>query len=161
MTEIFESWPKSEIMSFLGHRNEEEFMIEFAKHREGYSCYNRRFLVFLLIDKQSSQVIGRCGIHNWNEENNRAEIGYVINDDQFRNQGLMQEAVSEVLKFGFQVLNLHKIDAIIGVSNMASLRIVEKCRFQKEGHLRDYLINGKCYEDAYYFGLLNDTCANK
>ena len=156
MTEIFETWPKEELMRFLGLRNDDEYRVELEKHREGYSSYNRRFIVFLLIENKSKQVIGRCGIHNWNRDNNRAEIGYFLNDVAFRNQGLMTEAVTKILKYGFQALQLNRIDAIVGVKNIPSLKLVENIGFKKEGILRGYLKQVESYEDAICFSMLQE-----
>ena len=154
MSSIFDTLPKHEVMTALGHKSEDEYQKELEKHLNGYSSYNRRFVMFLLMDKESGKIIGRCGLHNWNQDHRRAEIGYVMNDEAFKRKGLMSEAVAAILEFGFTQLNLNRIDAMVGAGNTASLRIIEKSGFVKEGILRQHvLIDGK-FEDSILFSKL-------
>lgn len=148
MTSIFQNYSRDEIMELLGHHSEEEYQQEKSKQENGYAAYNRRFILFLLIEKASNIIIGRCGLHNWNKEHNRAEIGYNITEENFKRKGLMTEAVSAVIDFGFNDLKLHRIEAVAGSGNIPSLKILEKQRFVQEGLLRQHFcVSGK-YEDS-------------
>ncbi len=157
IAKLFDTRPKAEVMTILGHKSDVEYQKELEKHLNGYSSYNRRFIMFLLVDKKSEQIIGRCGLHNWNEEHRRAEIGYVMNDEEFKRKGLMSEAVTAILEFGFTQLNLNRIDAMVGADNIASMRIIEKSGFVKEGVLRQHvLIEGKFEDSILYSKLLSE-----
>lgn len=157
MKHIFNDLPKSEIMDILGHQSEEDYQKEEYKHKNGYSSYNRGFKLFLLVDKASGLIIGRCGLHNWNQDNKRAEIGYVMHDDTFRRNGLMSEAVKAIIDFGFKALNLNRIEALVGTSNTPSIRILEKHQFIQEGILRQHIcVDGK-FEDSILYSLLLES----
>ena len=68
-------------------------------------------------------------------------------DGELINNGYMTEAVTAVVDYAFDVLNLHRIEANIMPRNARSLRLAQKCGFEKEGLAKDYLrINGK-WED--------------
>lgn len=154
MNHVFTQYPKPEIMKTLGHLSEEDYLKEEHKHRNGYSSYNRSFILFLLIDKTSGQTIGRCGIHNWNVDHRRAEIGYHMQDENFKRKGLMTEAVGAIIKYGFDRMNLQRLEALVSTENIPSLRLMEKYNFVKEGLLRQhYYINNK-YEDSLFFSKL-------
>lgn len=154
MTDIFEQYSKSEIKKLLGHRSEEDYQKEAYKQQNGYSCYNRRFKLFLLTDKATGTIIGRCGLHNWNPEHSRAEIGYAMEDEQYKRKGLMSEAVEAIIDHGFTKMELHRIEALVGTWNIPSLRLMEKNNFIKEGVLREHwLTNGKL-EDSVVFSRL-------
>jgi ribosomal-protein-alanine N-acetyltransferase len=154
MNSVFEKHSKPEIKKILGHRSEKDFEKEEAKYKKGYSCYNRSFMLFLITDKASEKIIGRCGIHNWNAEHSRAEIGYIMEDENYKRKGLMSEALAAVIEYGFTKLNLHRIEALVGTENIPSLRLMEKFNFTKEGLLRQhYYINNK-YEDSIIFSKL-------
>jgi ribosomal-protein-alanine N-acetyltransferase len=156
MKQIFENCSKPEIKEILGHRSEEDYLKEENKYKKGYSTYNRSFKLFLLTDKASGTIIGRCGIHNWYAEHSRAEIGYVMQDEDYKRKGLMTEALDAVIGFGFNKLNLHRIEALVGTGNVPSLRLMEKYNFVKEGVLREhYYIDGK-HEDSILFSKLYD-----
>lgn len=154
MEYIFENFSKPEIKRLLGHRSESEYLKEESKHKNGYSSYNRRFMLFLLNDKASDRIIGRCGIHNWNSEHRRAEIGYAMDDEDYKRRGLMSEAVDAIIEYGFTKMNLNRIDALIGVRNVPSIRIVEKYNFVKEGILREHTFATDAYEDSVLFSKL-------
>lgn len=155
MKHIFEGCSKPEIKKILGHRTEEDYQKEESKYRNGYASYNRSFLLFLLADKASGTIIGRCGIHNWNAEHRRAEAGYVMEDEQYKRKGLMSEAFGAVIDYGFDKLSLHRMEALVGTGNIPSLRLMEKYGFVREGLLREhYYISGR-YEDSALFSKLS------
>ena len=157
MKSIFNNLSKSDIKKALGHRSEEDYITELNKHKNGYSSYNRSFILFLLIEKEYEIIIGRCGLHNWNVLHNRAEIGYVINDVDFKRKGFMTEAAQAIINFGFNTLKLNRIEALVGSNNIPSLRIMEKFNFIKEGLLRQHIHVGDQYEDTILFSkLLNE-----
>ena len=154
MTSIFENFSKDEIKKVLGHGTEEEYNKEEYKYKNGYASYNRSFILFLLSEKTSNKIIGRCGLHNWNVEHNRAEIGYNISDEISKRKGLMTEAVSAIIDYGFNTLKLHRIEALVGSNNIPSLKIIEKNRFIKEGLLRQHYYIADKYEDSVLFSKL-------
>lgn len=154
MAHVFENYSKEEIKQILGHRSEEAYLKEESKYKNGYASYNRSFMLFLLTDKVSGTIIGRCGLHNWNVDHKRAEIGYSMEDESFKEKGLMSEAVEAIIAYGFNQMNLHRIEALVGSENVPSLRLMEKNSFVKEGLLREhYLVDGK-FEDSIMFSKL-------
>ena len=156
MTFIFENLNKDEIKKILGHRTDEDFQKEEYKYKNGYSSYNRAFILFLLTDKITNTIIGRCGLHSWNKEHHRAEIGYNISDENFKRKGLMTEAVSSIIDYGFTKLKLHRIEALVGSNNIPSLKIMEKNHFIKEGLLRQHFYVTDKFEDSVLFSKLYD-----
>src|SRR5690606_38707150 len=154
MTSIFENFSKDEIKKILGHCTEEDYNKEEYKYKNGYASYNRSFILFLLSEKTSNKIIGRCGLHNWNTEHNRAEIGYNISDENSKRKGLMTEAVSAIIDYGFNTLKLHRIEALVGINNIPSLKIIEKNLFVKEGLLRQHHHTADKYEDSVLFSKL-------
>jgi len=160
MKYIFDNLSKPEIKKILGHRSEVEFLQEEIKHKNGYSSYNRGFILFLLTEKETEQIIGRCGIHNWNKEHKRAEIGYVMHDDNSKRKGLMTEAMNAILNYGFINLQLNRIEALVGIGNIPSLKLMDRFKFKNEGTLRQhYRINGK-FEDTFVFSKLHSEFIN-
>jgi RimJ/RimL family protein N-acetyltransferase len=83
----------------------------------------------------------------------RAEVGYWLGRKKER-QGIMSEALREVLKFGFDKLKLRKITARVFHFNIASQKLLEKYRFKKEGVLRKNLYKNRRYYDEVCYGLL-------
>jgi ribosomal-protein-alanine N-acetyltransferase len=156
MNFIFTQLSKNEIKELLGHKSEDDYLKELEKQKNGYASYNRSFILFLLIDKKTNKVIGRCGIHNWNKEHERAEIGYIITDEDFKNKGLMSEAVKTIIHFSFHTLQLHRLEAMASSENTFSVNILKKNNFTREGLLRKHYKIEDRFEDSILFSLLRE-----
>jgi ribosomal-protein-alanine N-acetyltransferase len=154
MKTVFENYPKEEIKQILGHRSEEDYLKEENKYRNGYASYNRGFMLFLLTDKASGMIIGRCGLHNWNTDHKRAEIGYSMEDESYKRLGLMSEAVEAVIDYGFRKLDLNRIEALVASYNVPSLKLLEKNGFVREGVLRNHYLVDEVFEDSILFSKL-------
>ncbi len=80
-------------------------------------------------------------------------VGYKT-DVNYLRQGVMYEALSASFKYIFTNLKLHRIEANIIPSNIASINLIKKLGFIEEGHVRQYLnINGK-WHDHIRFSLI-------
>jgi [ribosomal protein S5]-alanine N-acetyltransferase len=82
-------------------------------------------------------------------------IGYWTGE-AFAGQGYMTRALRVLLPFVFSELNLHRIEAACIPSNNASVRVLEKCGFVREGLARRYLCINGVWQDHFLFGLLNE-----
>ncbi|MDF9824652.1 ribosomal-protein-alanine N-acetyltransferase [Breznakia sp. PF5-3] len=83
-----------------------------------------------------------------------AWLGYALDKD-YQGYGYTTQGVREVIEIGFNDLQLHRIEAGAMPRNEASIRVLEKTGFQKEGlSLKNVQINGK-WEDHYLFAILN------
>ncbi len=98
-------------------------------------------------------LIGNICLFRFNTEASRAEIGYMINEEN-SGQGLMTEAVQLVVQYGFKQMQLNAIEALIAYRNIASIKVIEKAGFQKDGLLRDYIFFNNKYVDMHYYSLL-------
>jgi ribosomal-protein-alanine N-acetyltransferase len=109
------------------------------------------------IERKGTQgIIGTIGFNAWSPKHKRAEIGYEIHPDYWRN-GYTSEAVLSVIQYGFDNLGLTRIGAVVFKDNGASTNLLAKVGFQKEGVLRDYMYqNGKAY-DTYVYSLLKNN----
>ncbi|TJY43877.1 GNAT family N-acetyltransferase [Cohnella pontilimi] len=114
------------------------------------------FKVWMFKKDQPDQIIGSATLSNIvRGAFQSCHLGYRI--DQFeQNKGYMTEAVGLLVRYAFELLKLHRIEANIMPRNKGSLRVVEKLGFQHEGLARKYLkINGK-WEDHIHMVLLNE-----
>lgn len=103
--------------------------------------------------KSESRLIGTCGFHNWIMEHHKAEIGYELNP-QYWNKGIMTEAIQEILKYGFQVLELNRIEAFIDPQNISSRKLLEKSGLREEGLLKEVFFEKNRFVDANIFAIL-------
>lgn len=103
--------------------------------------------------KETNQFIGTIGLNNLNPKAKKAEIGYELHPDYWRQQ-LMQEAIHSVLNYAFTELDLYRIGAVTFPENTSSNRLLEKLGFTVEGKLRGYLYQQNQSHDALIFSLL-------
>jgi len=81
--------------------------------------------------KENPRLIGTICYFDFSETEESAEIGYELHPF-YQHKGIMHEALSVVLPFGFQTLGLKSIIAVLSVKNENSIRLLEKNRFRLE-----------------------------
>jgi RimJ/RimL family protein N-acetyltransferase len=102
---------------------------------------------------ETDLVIGTCSLASLNPENRRAELGFALARNYWR-QGYISEALPALLQFAFCGLHLHRSWADTDPRNVPSIRTLEKLGFRQEGILREhYLLQGEP-QHALVYGLL-------
>ena len=114
--------------------------------------------VYAIVLKESGKMIGTCELHTYTPKF-KAELGYTVNPLHWGN-GYAVEASKGLLEFGFNDLQLKRIECMAFVSNVQSSRVCEKLGLTYEGirkkayQLYDGTIGDlKCYaitDDEYY-----------
>jgi ribosomal-protein-alanine N-acetyltransferase len=80
-------------------------------------------------------------------------IGYWMGQPFIR-RGYMTAAVKAVLPFAFATLRLHRVEAACIPTNEASIRLLERCGFAREGYAREYLCINGIWQDHLLFARL-------
>lgn len=111
---------------------------------------------FFITDAMSEALLGGITLSNIRRGSAQsASLGYWIGAPH-AGRGRMQEAVLTLLSFAFSAVRLHRIEAASMPANTASLRVLEKCGFRREGLAQGFLkINGR-WEDHILFARLAD-----
>jgi len=100
-----------------------------------------------------NRVIGTCTLCRLDAISKRAEIGFALGR-AYWGCGYMSEALEALLGLAFDEMQLRRIEADVDPRNGASIRLLERLGFEKEGHLRErWLVNGEV-QDALLYGLL-------
>ncbi|WP_094096376.1 GNAT family N-acetyltransferase [Paenibacillus physcomitrellae] len=111
--------------------------------------------------KDSGRLIGSCGYNTWQLAGaHRAEIGYELGRPYW-GQGYMREALLTMFEFGFCTMGLNRIEALLYPVNYASIRLLQKLGFQREGMLREYQQAGDRFVDLDMYSLLRREWAHK
>lgn len=102
--------------------------------------------------KGEEQLVGCCG-YSWHLGPPFGVLGYDLARLYWK-QGIMTEAVQALLRFGFEVRNLHRVEARVRLGNEASMRLLQRLGFQEEGRLRECLFLNNHFFDVKIFSLL-------
>ena len=103
----------------------------------------------------ADHCIGDLGFHSVSRHDRRAEIGYRLSSGYW-NQGLMTEAVTALVAYGFRTLRLNRIQAQVDTRNPASQRVLAKVGFRVEGTLREYERERDGYASLVMLALLHN-----
>ncbi len=101
----------------------------------------------------TGKIIGTIGFSWIQRENASAEVGYSLSRSYW-NQGIMTEALKALLEYGFTVMNLNRIEAQHETENPASGAVMRKCGMQREGLLRQRLLNKGRFVDVELYAIL-------
>ena len=119
---------------------------------------NNIFLAFCL--KEDDRHIGNIKLGSINWIHRFADVGLLIGEKDCWRQGYASEAIACLVRYAFDVLNLHKLTAGCYAANQASLKAFQKNGFQIEGNRKkQYICNG-IYTDAVMLGLINAEQGN-
>lgn len=103
--------------------------------------------------KAEVRLIGTCGYCKWDKQHRHAEIGYDL-WPEYWGQGFMPEALQALIRYGFEEMNLNRVEATTHTENQRSQRVLTKLGFQREGLLREYYCRDGIYNDQVQFSLL-------
>lgn len=113
-----------------------------------------------VIDKECGECVGQIAFFLVDSKNHFTEIEYCIGTE-FQCRGYATEATKAVIAYGFDRINLHKVQICTKTINSKSKRVIEKCGFTYEGTLRDYFCMDGNYVGRLYFSILCDEYYNK
>lgn len=135
-------------------------MTQIEQAEKSIERHRRRFaqheaLRWGIILKGENRVIGNCG-YSWDVDNRNAALSYILSK-HYWNKGIMTEALTAIIQFGFEHIHLHRIEAQVAYPNLASARLLEKLGFQEEGRLRDRQYANGQFVDEIMFALINSN----
>jgi ribosomal-protein-alanine N-acetyltransferase len=103
-----------------------------------------------IIDKSTGKLIGRTGFIRWDADHQKTEIS-----SRYWNQGVITEATKNIIKYGFEKLDLNRIEGRCNHNNVGSGRVMEKLGMKFEGTLREQMkIKGE-FVDQRMYAILN------
>lgn len=122
-----------------------------AHTMEGYA--NASALRFAIDLAATGEMIGNASLHAFHSQNRRCELGYALGTSHW-GKGYVTEALRAALDYGFDMLDLNRVEADIDPRNEASARVLERLGFRKEGHMPERWIVGGEVCDTDNYGLL-------
>lgn len=111
-------------------------------------------LLWVITLRETDEFAGTICYWNMDAANHRAEIGYMLAASH-QHKGIMQEAMTTVLQYGFETIRLHSIAADVNPGNQASICLLEKNGFAREANFREKCFIDGVFCDSTVYGLIN------
>ncbi len=110
----------------------------------------------LMIQTQppDSKPVGMIDLFDFDPYHSRAGVGIMIKKE-YRQNGYAKEALSILIKYSFEYLNLHQLYANIAVDNKASCLLFENCGFEKTCIRKDWNFDGRKFNDIFFYQIIN------
>lgn len=113
-------------------------------------------IIWAIVEKYTNSFIGYIGFIRIFPEHCRAEIGYALKPEYW-GKGYMYESIKRMVRFGFNNMRLHSIEANVNPDNEKSKKVLEKIGFKKEAYFREnYLFDNKFLDSIIYSLLEKD-----
>lgn len=120
---------------------------------------DERPLVIEVQEGKKWRMIGNSGFHNLDWRNRSAELGIVIGDKSFWDQGYGTKVMRLLLRYGFATLNLHRICLRVFEDNPRAIRAYEKAGFVNEGRQRQAEFHDGQFFDVLWMSVLRPEWA--
>jgi len=105
---------------------------------------------YCIVDLETDALLGICGFMNLNHLNQTAEVGIFIGDKDYWGKGYGGEALSLLVRYGFDVLNLHNVMLQVVAYNDRAIRCYERIGFRTFGVRREAVLReGKRHDKIY------------
>lgn len=150
---IFEGLSHPEVIPYYGvhYKTLEETRVQMVYY--GQLQWSGKGAWWKIVDRNTTQKIGAIGFNNYNAEHRKCEIGYWLLP-QYWHKGIMAEVLPAVIRYLIDEKKVHRIEALIEVENAASIRVVARAGFTRDGLLRDYEFKNNRFISLYLYSLL-------
>lgn len=99
------------------------------------------------------KLVGGIGMHNWDMEIKRAQVGYWISKG-FEGQNIVHRSLNHFLRFLFEKTGLNKVEIHFVPANIRSAHVANRLGFKVEGVIRQGVLRNGMLEDYVVTGLL-------
>lgn len=115
----------------------------------------QNFLIETKVDGKWTPI-GTCALNMFNDIVKSAELGIIIGEKQFWNQGFGTEAMQLLIWHGFANLNLNRIQLSVSAPNKGAIKCYENVGMTYEGRLRQAYFKNGDYVDYLLFSILRN-----
>jgi diamine N-acetyltransferase len=112
-------------------------------------------LMIDLKEKDKQRTIGTIDLFDFEPMHKRAGIGILISENKDRRNGYAREALTIMINYCFEILNLHQLFCNIVKNNKASLKLFRKKGFEIIGLKKQWCLNNGKWVDEYMLQLIN------
>jgi RimJ/RimL family protein N-acetyltransferase len=115
---------------------------------------------FAIVRNDTQKVIGNCRLISMLHRHRSSELHCILRREDW-GKGYGAEAIGALLALGFEEFKLHRIFSVVDPEDAASARVLEKCGFEREGHLREHLWTKGQWRDSLLYAILDYEWAQR
>jgi len=151
---LFQIYSDPEVMRYWGGaamkhpREAKDFLAEVHQDLRLRKC-----IQWGIARRTDDRIVGTLAIFTLDVVARKGEIGFALGRAHW-GRGYMREALQAALAYGFDKMGLRRVEADVDPRNLASIRLLERAGFRKEGYLRERWLVGDETEDSVFYGLL-------
>jgi [ribosomal protein S5]-alanine N-acetyltransferase len=108
-----------------------------------------------IVDKQTKENIGVISVYYFKPEHRKAELGYWLLPGYWK-QGVASEVLRPVIQYWQDIKNLHRLEAFVEDGNIASVLLLEKAGFTREGTMRDCEVKFGRFISLHIYALIKN-----
>lgn len=154
--DLFTFMQDKETMKFItAYPVQSEQEMEEAISRQLDNFLAHKEIPWVIIHKESGQLVGQFRLHKLHVFHQKAEMGAVIRKE-YQKKGVMTEVLGVILPFFFETLKLNRLVGDIFAGNVGSRKLLEKFGFHKDGVLRQTDYDGVRFHDTVVYSLLKE-----
>jgi len=109
---------------------------------------------FFAIVTKDGRHIGNTNFFNVSPEDRSAELGIMIGDKGYWSKGYGTDALTTLLRFGFDEMNLYRIALCVYEQNGRARACYRKCGFVEEARMREEIFQEGAYQDLIWMSVL-------
>jgi len=107
-----------------------------------------------IVNSEANRIVGNCRLVSIVHRDRSSELHCIVRREDW-GKGFGSEAISTLLAIGFEDFKLHRIFSVVDPEDAVSARVLEKCGFQREGHLREHLWVKGQWRDSLLYAILD------
>ena len=130
-----------------------KFLLKQYLENAHLDIYEAKQLRLVIADKATEQAIGFIDLFDFNPQHKRAGVGILVKPT-FQKKGIASDALSVLINYAFQYLDLHQLFANITENNHRSIALFEKLHFKKAGVKKDWLFADNSYKNEILYQLI-------
>lgn len=133
-------WGSSDTLTPLSRYNLREYIN--TSHLD--ICVSRqvRFVAEL-----NGVAVGFADLFDYDIHNRRASVGILVYEKELRGKGIGSAILQKLCNYAKEILSLHQLHASVCEDNSASIRLFERCGFERCGYKKEWRLNGSHWEN--------------
>lgn len=124
--------------------------IQLAQH----DVYTAKQLRLMIVAAPDYRPVGTLDLYDFDPFHRRAGVGILIGREEDRRRGYATDGLFALIRYAWEVLQLHQLYAQIPAGNKASHELFSGCGFEHTGTRKAWNKRGEEYEDEFFYQLI-------